>query len=118
VCTDTAHATLRYRLRGKLECAKRNTTKEIIRRFAKLGFPHLRLHDLRGADETLLLDSGMPVHVVAAHGAHDPATCCGITRSGQLDIVCRISFRATAAFSWGQPTLSRGIGGRSDRGKV
>jgi integrase len=52
----------------------RNTTKEIIRRFAKLGFPDLRLHDLRGTHETLLLDSGVPVHVVAARGGHDPAT--------------------------------------------
>ena len=52
----------------------RNTTKEITRRFAKLGFPDLRLHHLRGTHETLLLDSGVPVHVVAARGGHDPAT--------------------------------------------
>ena len=52
----------------------RNTTKAIVSRFAKLGFPDLRLHDLRGTHETLLLDSGVPVHVVAARGGHDPAT--------------------------------------------
>jgi len=52
----------------------RNTSKEIIRRFAKLGFPDLRLHDLRGTHETLLLDSGVPLHVVAARGGQDPAT--------------------------------------------
>lgn len=51
----------------------RNTTKEIIRRFAKLGFPQLRLHDLRGTHETLMLDAGVPVHLVAARGRRDPA---------------------------------------------
>lgn len=33
----------------------------------------LRLHDLRGTHETLLLDAGVPVHVVAARCGHDPA---------------------------------------------
>lgn len=37
-----------------------------------LGF-HIRLHDLRGSHETLLLDAGVPVHVVAARCGHDPA---------------------------------------------
>jgi integrase len=50
-----------------------NTTKEFTRRAAKLGFPGLRLHDLRGTHETLLLDRGVPVHVVAARCGHDPA---------------------------------------------
>jgi integrase len=30
-------------------------------------------HDLRGTHETLLLDAGVPVHVVAARCGHDPA---------------------------------------------
>jgi integrase len=50
-----------------------NTTKEFLRRAALLGFPDLRLHDLRGTHETLLLDAGVPVHVVAARCGHDPA---------------------------------------------
>jgi integrase len=50
-----------------------NTTKEFTRRTAKLGFPQLRLHDLRGTHETMLLDRGVPVHVVAARCGHDPA---------------------------------------------
>ena len=50
-----------------------NTTKEFIRRARKLGFPGLRLHDLRGTHETLLLNTGVPVHVVAARCGHDPA---------------------------------------------
>ena len=33
----------------------------------------LRFHDLRGSHETLLLDAGVPVHVVAARCGHDPA---------------------------------------------
>jgi integrase len=51
----------------------RNPTKEIVGKFARLGFPGLRLHDLRGTHETLLLDAGVPVHVVAARCGHDPA---------------------------------------------
>jgi integrase len=50
-----------------------NVTKEFLRRAALLGFPYLRLHDLRGTHETLLLDAGVPVHVVAARCGHDPA---------------------------------------------
>jgi len=50
-----------------------NVTKEFIRRARLLGFPELRLHDLRGTHETLLLDAGVPVHVVAARCGHDPA---------------------------------------------
>ena len=50
-----------------------NVTKEFRRRARKLGFPKLRLHDLRGTHETLLLDAGVPVHVVAARCGHDAA---------------------------------------------
>jgi integrase len=38
----------------------------------RLGFK-MRFHDLRGTHETLLLDNGVPVHVVAARCGHDPA---------------------------------------------
>jgi len=51
----------------------RSVTKEFVRRARKLGFPALRFHDLRGTHETLLLDAGVPVHVVAARCGHDPA---------------------------------------------
>ena len=44
-----------------------------MRKATALGFPGLRLHDLRGAHETILLDKGVPVHVVAARCGHDPA---------------------------------------------
>jgi integrase len=33
----------------------------------------IRFHDLRCSHETLLLDSGTPIHVVAARCGHDPA---------------------------------------------
>jgi integrase len=50
--------------------------RAVSRRFRdkarKLGF-RLRLHDLRGTHETLLLDAGVPVHVVADRCGHDPA---------------------------------------------
>jgi integrase len=51
----------------------RNTSKEIIRKAATLGFKGMRVHDLRGGHETALLDAGVPVHVVAARCGHDPA---------------------------------------------
>jgi integrase len=41
---------------------------------ARLGFPGLRFHDLRGTHGTLLLDRGVPVHTVAARLGHGPAT--------------------------------------------
>jgi len=52
----------------------RATTKLFARKARKLGFKKLRLHDLRGTHETLLLDAGVPVHTVAARCGHDPAT--------------------------------------------
>jgi integrase len=50
-----------------------NTSRRIKAVFCRLGFPELRLHDLRGTHETLLLDAGVPLHTVAARGGHDPA---------------------------------------------
>jgi integrase len=51
----------------------RQITQEFTRRVAKLGIKKLRFHDLRVTHETLLLDAGVPVHVVAARCGHDPA---------------------------------------------
>ena len=51
-----------------------SVTKISHRRAKRIGFSNLRLHDLRGTHETLLLDRGVPVHVVAARCGHDPAT--------------------------------------------
>ena len=48
-------------------------TQLFLYRARRIGFPDLRLHDLRGTHETLLLDAGVPVHVVAARCGHDPA---------------------------------------------
>ena len=53
--------------------SSRGLTKEFVRRAGRLGFAGLRLHDLRATHETLLLDAGVPVHVVAARCGHDPA---------------------------------------------
>ena len=56
--------TLRRSALSELSSTPRNTD----------GFPaKLRLHDLRGTHEILLLDAGVPVHVVAARCGHDPA---------------------------------------------
>ena len=51
----------------------RNTTKEFALKATALGFKGPRFHNLRGTHETLLLDTGVPVHVVAARCGHDPA---------------------------------------------
>jgi integrase len=48
-------------------------TRTFQRQAAKLGFGHLRFHDLRASHETMLLDAGIPVHTVAARCGHDPA---------------------------------------------
>ena len=48
-------------------------TKAFLRKAGKLGFKGLRLHDLRGSHETMLLDNGTPIHVVAERCGHDPA---------------------------------------------
>jgi integrase len=50
-----------------------SVTESFTKRAARIGFPDLRFHDLRGTHETMLLDMGIPVHVVAARGGHDPA---------------------------------------------
>jgi integrase len=78
-----------------------NTTKEFTRKAHKLGFPGLRLHDIRGTHETILLDRGVPVHVVAARCGHDPAVLLRIyaKRTKKADI--------SAAAVIG--TLSKGI---------
>jgi integrase len=53
----------------------RAVSRAFERRILKMGFPAtLRLHDLRGSHETLLLDRGTPLHVVAERAGHDPAT--------------------------------------------
>jgi integrase len=51
----------------------RATTMQFRHKATRLGFKGLRFHDLRGTHETLLLDRGVPVHVVAARCGHDPA---------------------------------------------
>jgi integrase len=51
----------------------RPVSREFRRKARQLGFNGLRFHDLRGTHETLLLDRGVPVHVVAARCGHDPA---------------------------------------------
>jgi integrase len=43
-------------------------------RVDKIGFVGFRIHDLRGTHSTMLLDTGVPVHVVAARIGDDPAT--------------------------------------------
>jgi integrase len=48
-------------------------TTSFIKRARKLGHANLSLHDLRASHETVLLDRGVPVHVVAKRCGHDPA---------------------------------------------
>jgi integrase len=48
-------------------------THQFVQHANQLGFADLRFHDLRGTHETMQLDAGVPVHVVAARCGHDPA---------------------------------------------
>jgi integrase len=50
-----------------------SVSRDFRKRIRKLGYRGLRFHDLRGSHETILLDQGVPVHVVAARCGHDPA---------------------------------------------
>jgi integrase len=61
---------------GNFEAPRHGVTisRDFARVAAKLGFPGLRFHDLRGTHGTSLLDRGVPVHTVAARLGHDPAT--------------------------------------------
>ena len=52
----------------------RALTKTFTLKARKLGFRKFRFHDLRGTHETLLLDNGVPPHVVAQRCGHDVAT--------------------------------------------
>jgi integrase len=53
----------------------RAVSRTFKRKMLKLGFPaNMRWHDLRGSHETVLLDAGVSVHVVADRCGHDPAT--------------------------------------------
>ena len=51
----------------------RATTKQFTRIASRLGFEGLRFHDLRGTHATLLLNAGVPAHVVAERCGHDTA---------------------------------------------
>jgi integrase len=51
----------------------RNFSKEFVRRAKLLGFADFTFHHLRGTHATLLLDRGVPVHVVAERIGDDPA---------------------------------------------
>jgi integrase len=48
-------------------------TRTFKRHAAKLGFD-MKFHQIRSSHLTLLLDAGMPVHVVAKRAGHDPVT--------------------------------------------
>jgi integrase len=47
--------------------------KEFTRRAKRLGFAGFTFHHLRGTHSTLLLDRGVPVHIVAERIGDDPA---------------------------------------------
>ncbi|MFZ0694947.1 MAG: tyrosine-type recombinase/integrase [Alphaproteobacteria bacterium] len=78
-----------------------NVTKEFIRKARAMGFTNLRFHDLRATHETLLLDSGVPVHVVAARCGHDPAVL--------LRVYAKRTRKADTSAAAIIGTLSRGV---------
>jgi integrase len=48
-------------------------SKQFVRRAKRLGFEGFTFHHLRGTHATLLLDRGVPVHIVAERIGDDPA---------------------------------------------
>jgi integrase len=81
----------------------RSVTKEFTRKAKALGFP-IRFHDLRATHETLLLDAGVPVHVVAARCGHDPAVL--------LRIYAKRTKKADTSAAEVIGALSKGVLGR------
>jgi integrase len=53
-----------------LPFSRRNVSREFARAIGKAGLPLIRLHDLRHTNATLLLEAGLPVHVVAQRLGH------------------------------------------------
>jgi integrase len=51
-----------------------SVTNIFAKRARRLGFKNLRFHDLRGTAITLMLNRGLPPHVVAKQHGHDVAT--------------------------------------------
>lgn len=51
----------------------RAMSREFARQARRRGFKGLTFKDLRSSHETILLDKGVPVHVVAKRCGHDPA---------------------------------------------
>jgi integrase len=76
-------------------------TKAFKKQARALGLPAFRLHDLRGTHETLLLDRGVPVHVVAARCGHDPAVL--------LRIYAKRTRKTDMSASAAEADLARGI---------
>lgn len=60
-----------------LDLTRARNSLGVTRQFenhARKQYPGLRFHDLRGSHETMLLDAGKPVHVVAERCGRDSAT--------------------------------------------
>jgi integrase len=83
-------------------------TKEFVKRAHRLGFPGLRFHDLCDTHETLLLDAGVPVHVVAARCGHDPAVL--------LRSYAKRTKKADTSAAAVIGAMSKGVLGKSRRG--
>jgi len=79
----------------------RGLTKAFILKARSLGFAKHRFHDLRASHETLLLDAGVPVHVVAARAGHDPAVL--------LRVYAKRTRKADASAAAVIGTLSKGV---------
>jgi hypothetical protein len=58
-------------------------TDEFQRLRARAGLPRIKLHGLRNTSVTLMLDRGIPVHIVAAWHGHDPAVALSIYSDAQ-----------------------------------
>lgn len=103
----------------------RNTTKEFIRKATGLGFPGLRLHDLRGSHETHLLDNGVSPEAVAERCGHDVAVMLRsyAKRSRKEDakaaaVIEELSKNALLWNGWRTKSLANASNGSSDLSKL
>lgn len=80
----------------------RDVTKVLSAKARKLGYPDIRpCHDLSSAHETILLDQGVGVHVVAKRCGHDPATL--------LRVYAKRTRKADTSAAAVISTLSKGV---------
>ena len=101
----------------------RRTIRALNSAHAETPLPHMKLHDLRHIHTSLLLEAGVPVHVVAARLGHaDPAITLRVYAHvvrDQASEVAQLLPRRWRSQPWKTPcvinAVGNGPGGRRSR---